>query len=98
KSPLIPSDPIVWHKELDQLSKDKLMTFFMTYGRQGSPEEVEKARAVLTALGWAPFRPSSDAQLYPIRVMELTKKMFQVQADEKLSAEDKAKQLKELEA
>lgn len=98
KSPLIPSDPIVWHKELDQLSKDKLMTFFMTYGRQGSPEEVEKARAVLTALGWAPFRPSSDAQLYPIRVMELTKKMFHVQADEKLSAEDKAKQLKELEA
>ena len=48
------------------------------------------------ALGWAPFRPSSDAQLYPIRIMEITKQMFQVEADESLSAEDKAAKLKEL--
>ncbi|MCB1503087.1 MAG: phosphonate ABC transporter substrate-binding protein [Bauldia sp.] len=98
QSPLIPSDPIVWNKTLDQNVKDKLMTFFMTYGRQGSPEEVEKARAVLAGLQWAPFRPSSDAQLYPIRVMELTKQMFQVEADDSLSAEDKAAKLKDLEA
>jgi phosphonate transport system substrate-binding protein len=98
KSPLIPSDPIVWHKDLDQATKDKLVSFFMSYGRQGTPEEVEKARAVLTALQWAPFRPSSDAQLYPIRIMEITKKMFQVQADDKMSAEEKAAALKELEA
>ena len=96
-SPLIPSDPIVWNKNLDQLTKDKLLTFLMTYGRLGTPEEVEKARAVLAGLGWAPFRPSSDAQLYPIRIMEITKKMFQVEGDESLSAEDKAAQLKELE-
>ena len=69
----------------------------MTYGRLGTPEEVEKARAILAGLGWAPFRPSSDAQLYPIRIMEITKKMFQVEGDESLSAEDKAAQLKELE-
>jgi phosphonate transport system substrate-binding protein len=98
KSPLIPSDPIVWNKDLDQAAKDKLAYFFMTYGRQGTPEEVEKARAILTALGWAPFRPSSDAQLYPIRIMEITKKIFQVQADEKLSADEKAAQIKDLEA
>lgn len=96
-SPLIPSDPIVWNKNLDQATKDKLVTFLMTYGRLGTPEEVEKARTILSALGWAPFRPSSDAQLYPIRIMEITKKMFLVEADESLSAEDKATQLKELE-
>ncbi len=98
QSPLIPSDPIVWNKDLDQAAKDKLMTFFMSYGRLGTPEEVEKARAVLAALQWAPFRPSSDAQLYPIRIMELTKAMFQLEADDSLSAEEKAAQLKELEA
>ena len=55
-----------------------------------------RPRTILAGLGWAPFRPSSDAQLYPIRIMELTKQMFQVEADESLSAEDKAAKLKEL--
>ena len=96
QSPLIPSDPIVWNKNLDQATKDKLLAFFVSYGRMGTPEEVETARGILTALGWAPFRPSSDAQLYPIRIMELTKQMFQVEADESLSVEDKAAKVKEL--
>jgi phosphonate transport system substrate-binding protein len=97
-SPLIPSDPIAWNKDLDQEAKDKLLTFFMTYGRLGTPEQVEKARAILAGLQWAPFRPSSDAQLYPIRIMELTKSMFQVEADDTLSAEEKAAKLDELKA
>ena len=98
QSPLIPSDPIVWNKDLDQATKDKLLAFFVTYGRLGSPEEVEQARDVLAALGWAPFRPSSDAQLYPIRIMELTKTMFQVEADDSLSAEEKTARIDELKA
>src|SRR5690606_20102989 len=75
KSPLIPSDPIVWRKDLDQPAKDKLLSFFMSYGRQGTPDDVAKEREILTGLQWAPFSPSSDAQLYPIRIMELTKEM-----------------------
>jgi len=98
KSPLIPSDPIVWRKDLDQETKDKIYTFFFSYGRLGSPEEVEKAREVLAGLAWAPFKPSSDAQLYPIRIMAITKEEFQVNSDDKLSADDKAAKLKELAA
>jgi len=98
QSPLIPSDPILWNKKLDQDAKDKLMAFFMGYGRIGTAEEVEKARKVLAELQWAPFKPSSDAQLYPIRIMETTKEMFQVEADESMSAEEKAAKLEELEA
>jgi len=98
QSPLIPSDPIVWNKKLDKVTKDKVMAFFMGYGRQGTPEDVAKARKVLAGLQWAPFRPSSDAQLYPIRVMEITKQMFQVEGDAKMSADDKAAKLKELAA
>src|SRR5690606_30259133 len=64
RSPLIPADPIVWRKDLDQSVKDKLMGFFMAYGRLGTDEEVAAAREVLAGLQWAPFRPSSNAQLY----------------------------------
>lgn len=98
QSPLIPSDPILWRKDLDQEIKDKIYTFFFSYGRLGSPEDVARAREVLGGLQWAPFRPSSDAQLYPIRIMELTKEEFQVQSDDKMSADDKAKALEELKA
>lgn len=92
-SPLIPSDPIVWRKDLDSAAKSKLYTWLLTYGRIGSVDEVTKARAVLKELGWAPLKPSSDAQLYPIRQLELNKQVLKVQGDEKLSAEEKAKQL-----
>ncbi|MEP0320996.1 phosphonate ABC transporter substrate-binding protein [Bauldia litoralis] len=98
QSPLIPSDPIVWNTELDQAAKDKILSFFVSYGRLGTPEEVETARGILAELQWAPFKPSSDAQLYPIRVMEITKQIFQTEADDKMSAEEKTAKVKELEA
>lgn len=98
RSPLIPSDPLVWRKDLDQEMKDKLYTFVMTYGRIGSPEQVEAARKVLTALQWAPFKPSSDAQLYPIRVLEISRNIARLQADESLSAADREAKLKQLQA
>ncbi|MEJ8571967.1 phosphonate ABC transporter substrate-binding protein [Microbaculum marinum] len=98
QSPLIPSDPILWRKDLDQAAKDKIYTFFFSYGRLGTPEEVESARDVLAALQWAPFKPSSDAQLYPIRIMEITKQEFQVQSDDKMSADEKTAKLEELKA
>jgi phosphonate transport system substrate-binding protein len=98
RSPLIPSDPIVWRKDLDQGTKDKILSFFMTYGRQGSVEEVKSARDNLKKLNWAPFKPSSNAQLYPIRVLEISKTISKVKADETLSQADKDAKLKELEA
>jgi phosphonate transport system substrate-binding protein len=96
KSPLIPSDPLVWRKELDADIKSKVYTFVMTYGRIGSPEEVAEARKVLDKLQWAPFRPSSDAQLYPIRILALNKDMLKVRGDEKMSDDEKKAKLAEL--
>ena len=96
QSPLIPSDPLVWRKELDADIKSKLYTFIMTYGRMGTPEEVAEARSVLKALEWAPFRPSSDAQLYPIRILALNKDMLKVRSDDKMSDDEKTAKLAEL--
>lgn len=96
-SPLIPSDPIVWDKRIDQATKDKLLRFFMTYGRSGAPDAVAHQREILAGLQWAPFRPSSDAQLYPIRILQVSKKIFETQGDTTLSDADKAAKIKELE-
>lgn len=96
KSPLIPSDPIVWRSDLDDATKNKVYTFFMTYGRLGTPEEIAKDREVMTALQWAPFKPSSNAQLYPIRQLSINKEMLKVQGDKKMSEADRKARLAEL--
>ena len=98
QSPLIPSDPLVWRKDLDAELKNKLYTFILTYGRIGNPDEVMRARKTLADLDWAPFKPSSDAQLYPIRVLAISKDINKVLADTKLSDKDREARIAELEA
>lgn len=83
KSPLIPGDPIVWRKNLSEATKDKIYDFFMSYGK--TPQEAQ----VLKALTWAPFRPSSDLQLVPIRQLALFKQMQGVKDNKGLDEKDK---------
>jgi phosphonate transport system substrate-binding protein len=97
-SPIIPLDPIVWRKDLDPAVKAKLYTFIMSYGRIGSPDDIKTAKDILANLIWSPFNPSSDNQLLPIRKLELTKEKLKVEADAKLSDDEKAQQVKALEA
>jgi len=92
-SPLIPLDPLVWRKDLDPAVKTKLYTFLLSYGRIGSDSDIKTAKGVLADLIWSPFRPSSDSQLIPIRVLEANKNLMKAQADEKLSADEKARQV-----
>jgi phosphonate transport system substrate-binding protein len=91
KSPLIPSDPIVWRKNLDEGTKNKIYDFFMTYGTQDSRE-----KEVLSALQWAPFSASSDDQLIPIRQLVLFKKRVKLEADTSLTASEKESQIAEI--
>jgi len=96
QSPLIPSDPIVWKKDLDPIAQAKIYKFFMSYGRNGTPEEIAEERKVLANLDWAPFKPSSDAQLYPIRVLEYNKEILKIQNDAKMSDDEKKAKIAEL--
>ena len=98
QSPLIPSDPLVWRQALSAEMKQKVYTFILSYGRLGSPDEVKAARGVLEALQWAPFRPSSDAQLYPIRLLAISKSVNKILADDKMSEDEKTAAIAELEA
>ncbi|MFA6264917.1 MAG: phosphonate ABC transporter substrate-binding protein [Pseudolabrys sp.] len=97
-SPLIPSDPIVWRKDLPTETKTKLYTWILSYGRIGTPDEITAAKKILTGLQWAPFNPSGDDQLLPIRVLEANKTIMKIKGDAKLSADEKAAKIKPLEA
>jgi len=92
-SPLIPSDPLVWRKDLDDATKKKIADFIFAYGTK---DEAEKK--VLAALQWAPFKKSDDNQLLPIRQMAVNKDIFKIRGDAKLSADEKEKKIAPLQA
>jgi phosphonate transport system substrate-binding protein len=89
KSPLIPSDPLVWRRDLPQATKDKLRNFFDHYAQKDAREQ-----AVMTAIsGYSGFADSSNAQLVPIRQMALFQKKQQVQNDAHLDDAEKKTQI-----
>ncbi len=92
KSPLIPSDPIVWRKNLPESAKGKIYDFFMNYGKNGDEHELD----VLKALAWAPFKASSDDQLLPIRQLVLFKERVKLVSASDLSAEQKAQKIQQI--
>ncbi|PLY14539.1 MAG: phosphonate ABC transporter substrate-binding protein [Sedimenticola sp.] len=94
KSPLIPSDPIVWRKNLSDDIKAKLKGFFMTYGVKG--EDVAKEKKVLADLQWAPFSESDNNQLLPIRQLELVKQRRKIENDTKYSQAEKDSKISEI--
>ncbi|MBW7982742.1 phosphonate ABC transporter substrate-binding protein [Enterobacillus tribolii] len=92
KSPLIPGDPIVWRKNLPETTKQKIYGFFMNYGKTAEEQNV------LKGLSWAPFRPSSDLQLVPIRQLALFKEVQGVKDNAGISAGEKAEKLAALQS
>jgi len=94
KSPLIPSDPFVWRKDLDQQTKDKIRKFVLEYAKN-NPAEKEVLKNIYNYAG---FRASTDAQLNPIRQLELFKDRQKVQADASLTDVDKKKKLADIDA
>jgi phosphonate transport system substrate-binding protein len=92
-SPLIPLDPLIWRKDLDPAVKTKLYTFLMGYGRIGSDDDVKTAKDILGNLIWSPFHPSSNNQLLSTRKLEANKDLMKAQSDEKLSVDEKARQI-----
>jgi phosphonate transport system substrate-binding protein len=94
KSPLIPSDPFVWRKDLDQQTKDKIRKFVLEYAKN-NPAEKEVLKNIYNYAG---FRASSDAQLNPIRQLELFKDRRKVESDASLTDADKKKKLADIDA
>lgn len=94
RSPLIPSDPMVWRKDLPEELKQKILYFFVQFGRFGDVEKVERERAILsnTSDGWGPFLASSDAQLLDVRQIEAFKKKLKAERNNDAKAMKEAEQ------
>jgi phosphonate transport system substrate-binding protein len=91
-SPLIPLDPLVMHKELPAAAKEKLKAFFYNYAKT-DPREKEIVMKISKLSG---FKPSTNAQLTPIRELDLFSKRNKIEADATLAAADKAAKLADL--
>lgn len=92
RSPLIPSDPMLWRRDLDAGTKQKIRDFFMNYGREAREQEI------LRNLTFAGFVASDNSQLVPIRQLELARERIKVEGDTTLSAEERRKKLSEIDA
>jgi len=95
QSPLIPSDPLVWRKDLDPELKTKLKQFFVAYGSIGPEAEREK-QTLLGIQKWIGFKPSSNAQLIPIRQIDLFREKQKVEGDSTLSEAERKSKLDEI--
>jgi phosphonate transport system substrate-binding protein len=92
-SPLIPRDPLVWRKDLPPEVKARIKAFIVGYGKDEREKEILKGMQQI-----AGFRESSDAQLVPIRQLELAKDRAKAQSDTTLSPDQKAAKIKEIDA
>jgi len=87
-SPLIPSDPMVYRKDMSKELKSQIKAFFLGYGRIG---DTAHAKAVLGGIsdGQGFFMESNNTQLYPVRQLALFKTKVKIQGSEAMSSADK---------
>jgi len=91
-SPLIPSDPLVMHKELPEATKTKIKNFFYNYAKTDAKEKA----VVMKISKLAGFKASTNAQLIPIRELDLFGKRNKLEADAGMSAADKQAKMAEI--
>lgn len=92
RSPLIPSDPFVWRKDLDPAVQAKLKRFVLGYAKSDPAE-----KAILNNIyNYDGFRESNNDQLIPIRQLEFFRDRRKVENDEKLSADERARQIADI--
>jgi phosphonate transport system substrate-binding protein len=90
KSPLIPSDPMVWRKDLDPQLKEKVKAFFLAYGRDAREKEA------LRNIGISGFKESDNSQLLPIRQLELFKQKLALEKDQHMAQAERQARLDEI--
>ncbi len=92
KSPLIPSDPFVWRKDLDPAVKAKLKSFVLGYAKTDPAE-----KAILKNIySYGGFRDSSNDQLIPIRQLELFRDRAKAESNDQLSPDERTRLLADI--
>ncbi len=91
-SPLIPSDPMVYRKDMSKELKSQIKGFFLSYGRFGDAARAKKVLANISD-GQGFFMESNNTQLYPIRQLALFKDKLKIENSEAASKEEKMKKV-----
>jgi phosphonate transport system substrate-binding protein len=90
-SPLIALDPLVMRSDLPADQKEKLSKFFLSYGKDAREKEVLMKISKLSG-----FKASTNAQLLPIRQIDLFSQRTKIEADPVIDAADKATRIAEI--
>ncbi len=91
-SPLIALDPLVMRNDLPEPLKAKIKDFFYNYAKTDAREK----EIVMKISKLAGFKPSTNAQLTPIRQLDLFGKRNKIEADATLADADKKSRLAEI--
>jgi phosphonate transport system substrate-binding protein len=79
QSPPIPESGIVLREDLDPALKEKIRSFFLTYG-QGEGVEADRQRQVLAGLNYSRFNAADDSYLNPVREMVADQELIEARA------------------
>ncbi|HZC35968.1 MAG TPA: phosphonate ABC transporter substrate-binding protein [Chthoniobacterales bacterium] len=90
-SPMIPSDPLVYRRDLPEALKTRIRDFIFAYGK--TPGEKANLKNVNDL---SQFRPSSNDQLATIRQLELAKAKTAIQADTSLDQQTRDAKVREI--
>ncbi|TVR42533.1 MAG: phosphonate ABC transporter substrate-binding protein [Planctomycetota bacterium] len=98
RSPLIPSDPMVYRRDLPDELKDKIQAWMVSFGRFGPSVEEDRKILAGTLHGLSPFRVSNNHQLIPIRQLALFRQRMAVENGTEFRGEAKTRRLAEIDA
>jgi phosphonate transport system substrate-binding protein len=92
-SPEIPSDPLVWRRDLPRPWKARIKAAILGFGRVGPEADAE--RQILAGLsdGWGPFLDADNDNLVPIRELDLAKQRQAIEHRDRLTPEERQQQL-----
>lgn len=85
-SPLIPNDPIAYHRDLPADLKAKIQTFFWNYD---NTEQLKK-------MEWSGFASATDQVWHPIRELSLGQQILEIEANENIAPAEKDTMVTEL--
>jgi phosphonate transport system substrate-binding protein len=91
QSPPIPEGGIVVRDDLDPALKEKIRSFFLTYG-QGNGVEAERQRRVLAGLRYSRFNAADDDYLDPVREMMADQRLIAARAERNAAGVAEAEQ------
>lgn len=92
-SPIIPTEPVIWRRDMPEEAKARILEFFLTYGFRGDAEQRAREKAVLAEVRNGGFLPASNDHLLQARRLQLIRDMAEVESDRDLDPADKQAQL-----